>query len=59
MIAKVIKNGTKDKVKIDLVKNVAYSCDGNSGFSRDLILMEVSKWNCIILFIVRSVCRPF
>ena len=25
--------------------------------SRDLILMEVSEWNDIVLFIIRSVCR--
>ena len=37
-------------------KNIFRSCDGNSGFSRDLILMEVSELNGIVWFIVRSVC---
>ena len=35
------------------------SCDGNSGFFRDLIFMEVSEWNFNVQFIVRSVCRQF
>ena len=33
------------------------SCDGNYGFSRDLILMKVSELNSVVWFIVRSVCR--
>ena len=34
-------------------------CDGNSGFSRDLILIGVSELNGIVRFIVSSVCRQF
>ena len=35
------------------------SCDGNSVFSRDLILKEVSELNGIVRNIVRSVCKQF
>ena len=41
------------------LKNVFCSCDGNSGSSRNLILMEVLKLNGIAPFIVGSVCRRF
>ena len=34
-------------------------CDGYSGFSRDLILKEVSELNGIVRIIVRSVCKQF
>ncbi len=35
------------------------SRDRNSDFFRDLILMEVSELNGIVLFIARSVCKQF
>ena len=40
-------------------KNGFPSCDGNSGFSCDLILKEVSELNGIVRIIVRSVCEQF
>ena len=40
-------------------KNGFRSCDGNSVFSRDLILNEVSESNGIARIIVRSVCEQF
>ena len=40
-------------------KNAFRSCDENSGFSRDLILMKVSELNGIFLLIFRSICRQF
>ena len=40
-------------------KNGFRSCDGNSVFSRDLILKEVSELNGIVRIIVRSVCKQF
>ena len=35
------------------------SCDGNSGFSHDLIFVEVSEWDDIVWFIIFSVCKLF
>ena len=35
------------------------SCDGNSGFSHDLIFVEVSEWDDIVWFIIFSVCKRF
>ena len=40
-------------------KNVFSSCDGNSGFSHDLIFVEVSEWDDIVWFIIFSVCKWF
>ena len=38
-------------------KNGFRLCDGNSVFSRDLILRDVSELNGIVRVIVRSVCE--
>ena len=35
------------------------SCDGNSGFSHDLIFVEVSEWDDFVWFIIFSVCKLF
>ena len=35
------------------------SCDGNSGFSHNLIFVEVSEWDDILWFIIFSVCKQF
>ena len=35
------------------------SCDRNSGFSHDLIFVEVSEWDDILWFIIFSVCKQF
>ena len=40
-------------------KNGFRSCNGNSVFSRDLILKEVSELNGIVQIIVISVCKQF
>ena len=45
----------------EMVKKKFLSCDGNSGFSHDLILVEVSEWDDIVQvwFIIFSVCKRF
>ena len=42
-----------------IVKEMSFARATDSGFSRNLIVMEVSKLNGIVRFIVRSVCRQF
>ena len=45
--------------KWQMVKKCFRPCDGNSGFSHDLIFVEVSEWDDIVWFIVFSVCKRF
>ena len=40
-------------------KNGFRPCNGNSVFTRDLILNEVSELSGIVRIIVRSVCKQF
>ena len=35
------------------------SCDGNSGFSHDLIFVEISEWDDIVWFVFFSVSKRF
>ena len=47
------------KVRGNGQKSVFRLCDRNSGFSHDLIFIEVSEVDDIVWFIIFSVCKLF
>ena len=59
----VHKNFCHTSLKCDInhkgSKKCFHSCDGNSGFSHDLIFVEVLEWDDIVWFIIFSVCKRF